>query len=268
MLITIEFTAEERAARSPASEKVTRAATALRTHGCVFLRDVLPAPFVAALRDAFLARQSDQLQAALRDEAGGVGHKRFQVPLDLSGPFNDPQLYANPFVLPILRAVLGEELVLGGCGTVTSLPGATDQHVHRDGPPLFNKVVNRMVPAHAVDLFVPLIELNEHTGSTRLFPDTHINTDLDPATATFVDPVIPVGSCLLIDYRLYHQGRANRSDQIRPLLYCVYHQPWFKDYKNHATTAFFRLSDAERAKIQPEHRGLFAWTEHYRGGLY
>jgi ectoine hydroxylase-related dioxygenase (phytanoyl-CoA dioxygenase family) len=164
--------------------------------------------------------------------------------------------------------VLGEEMVLGCAGTVTSLPGAQDQHVHRDGPPLFNKAVNRMAPAHAINFFVPLVELNENTGTTRLFPGTHTNTDLDPASAPFVDPIVPVGSCLLVDYRLYHQGRANRSEQVRPLLYCVYHQPWFKDYKNHAAAPFLRISEADYAAIPPEHRKLLVWTEHYRTGLY
>jgi ectoine hydroxylase-related dioxygenase (phytanoyl-CoA dioxygenase family) len=197
-----------------------------------------------------------------------AGNRRFQSPLDLSDGFNTPQLYANPFVLPILKAVLGDEMVLGACGAVTSLPGAQEQHVHRDGPPLFNKAVNRMAPAHGVNFFVPLVEFNEMTGTTRIFPGTQTDTDLDPKTAPQVDPIIPLGSCLLMDYRLFHQGRANRSEKVRPLLYFVYHQPWFKDYKNHGTVPFLKLSEANYAKIPPEHRKLLAWTEHYRTGLY
>lgn len=268
MLATIEYTPEERAANAPKPETTIRAATVLRAQGCVLLRGVFSSELIATLRYACSARHDSRLREDRTNGADEVGNKRFQIPLELSDPFNDPQLYANPFALPILRAVLGEDLILGCCGTVTSMPGAREQHVHRDGPPLFNQVVNRIAPAHAVNFFVPLIELNESTGSTRLFPETHINTDLDPTTAAFVDPVVPVGSCFLMDYRLYHQGRPNLSNQIRPLLYCVYHQPWFKDYKNHATRPFLKISDADYALVPSEHRRLLSWIEHYRDGLY
>lgn len=268
MLATLTFTTDETAAQAPCPETVTRGATALRSTGCLLLRDVFSPAFIATLREAFFARNAPLRRSEPPVGAGKVGNRRFQSPLDLSFPFDAPQLYANAFALPILRAVLGEEMILGCFGTVTSLPGAQDQHIHRDGPPLFNKAVNRMVPAHAINFFVPLVELNENTGTTRVFPGTHTNTDLEPAVAPFVDPVVPVGSCLLVDYRLYHQGCGNRSQEVRPLLYCVYHQPWFKDYKNHAAAPFLRISEADYAAIPVEHRKLLTWIEHYRTGLY
>ncbi len=268
MLTTLIFTSEELATRVLRPETVIQGAKALRTHGCVLLRDVFTPAVIGTLRDAVFARNEPLLRAQRPEISGEVGNRRFQSPLDISGPFASPEVFANPFALPILRAVIGEELILGACGTVTSLPGAKNQHIHRDCPPLFNKVVNRMVPTHAVNFFVPLVEFNESTGTTRLFPGTHIDTDVATADAAFIDPVIPVGSCLLMDGRLYHQGQANRSDLVRPLLYCVFQQPWFKDYKNHATLPFLRISDAEFTKIPPEHRSLLAWIEHYRAGLY
>ncbi len=268
MIPTIEFTAQEQAAQSLQADTVIRGVKALRLQGCLLLRDVFPTEFIDTLRAAHLARNESFFRSERPAESGEVGNKRFMGAVDLSPPFNTPRLYANPFVLPILQALFGEEMVLGCFGSVTSLPGAKNQHLHRDGPPLFNKAVNRSIPPYAVTLFVPLVEFNAQTGTTRLFPDTHINTDLDPATAPFVDPVVPIGSCFLSDYRLYHQGLANHSELIRPLLFSVFHQPWFKDYKNHASLPFLKISDAEYAKIPAEHRSLFSWIEHYRAGLY
>ncbi len=268
MLPTLTITPEQRAARTPPPEFVVHGATALRKHGCLLLHGVFSPEFIATLRDTALARNEPLQRAQNPHETGEVGNRRFMRPLDLAGPFVSPDLLANPFAFPILRAVVGEELVLGVCGTVTSLPGATEQHIHRDCPPLFNKVVNRMVPAHAVNLFVPLVEFNASTGTTRLFPGTHIDTDTAPADAAFIDPVIPVGSCLLVDGRLYHQGRPNRSDLERPLLFFIFQQPWFKDYKNHPRLPCLRISDAEYARLPEEHRRLLEWTEHYRHGLY
>ena len=267
MLTELKFTPEECMGALPPSEKLIAGAKALRIHGCVLLRDIFPPAFIATLKEEFLARNGDRLHSA-PGVSGKVGNRRFQTPVSISGPFNNAQLYANPLALPILRAVLGDELILGCFGAVTSLPGATEQHIHRDGPPLFNKVVNRIVPTHAVNLFVPLVEFNESTGTTRLYPGTHTDTDTPPEKAAFIDPVVPVGSCLLMDYRLYHQGRPNNSDLIRPLLYAVYQQPWFKDYKNHATVSFLKISDDDYLRIPTENRSLLAWTEHYRSGLY
>ncbi|HWZ95174.1 MAG TPA: phytanoyl-CoA dioxygenase family protein [Opitutaceae bacterium] len=268
MITELQFTIEERAAGGPSAETVAAGAKALRAHGCVLLRDVFAADFIAALREELLARHKSFPRQAAPAGSGEVGGKRFLTPLTISGPFHSAQLYANPLVRPILRAVLGPEMVLGALGTVTSLPGAPEQHAHRDGPPLFNQAINRMVTAHAIDLFIPLVEFNDRTGTTRLFPDTHLDLQADPATAAYVDPVIPIGACVLMDYRLFHQGRENRSELIRPLLFAVYHLPWFKDYNNYASTSFLKISDEDYARIPAEHRRLLAWTEHYRSGLY
>lgn len=52
------------------------------------------------------------------------------------------------------------------------------------------------------------------------------------------------------------------------MLFSAYHRPWFKDYRNHQSWPFLRLSEAEYARIPAEHRAMFSWVEHYRTGLY
>lgn len=264
----IAFTAEERATGVPHWDRVAAGATALRAQGCVLLRDVYSSDFIATLREAVFAQHRNLSKGAAPDEKGEVGGRRFLTPLAISGPFHAPEVYANPLALPILRAVLGDDMVLGAFNAVTSLPGAPIQHLHRDGPVLFNKAVNRLITAHAISFFVPLIEFNECTGTTRLYPGTHLDIDADLATASHIDPIVPVGSCLLLDFRLFHRGLENRSDQVRPLLTVIYQKPWFKDYKNHRSLSLLRISDEEYERIPVEHRNLLAWTEHYRGGLY
>lgn len=37
------------------------------------------------------------------------------------------------------------------------------------------------------------------------------------------------GSAVLFDYRTFHAGGANRSEERRPILYRVYGRPWFED---------------------------------------
>jgi hypothetical protein len=73
------------------------------------------------------------------------------------------------------------------------------------------------------------------------------------------DPVADVGDCLLVDYRLLHMGMANRSDNVRPILYNIYQRPWFRDSKNYAKQEPILISDDEYAKIPAQHRRLFSW---------
>lgn len=268
MLATITFTPEERKSEAPHPDTVRAAATAMRTFGYVLLHGAFAPEFIDTLCQAHLARHEGLASGERPTGAGEVGNKRYMTALDFSPPFNTSLLYANPLVLPILESVLGADLIIGAAGVVTSLPGAKEQHCHRDGSALFNEAVNRISPPHAIDFFIPLVEFNETTGTTRLFPRTHFANDAVLKETVGVEPVIPRGSCMLMDYRLFHQGLENRSERARPLLFYVFHKPWFKDYQNHRKGPFLRLSESEYAGMRPEHRRLFAWTEHYRTGLY
>jgi Phytanoyl-CoA dioxygenase (PhyH) len=264
----VQFTAAEREAQALAPATLADAVKQFTATGCLHLDGVFPVELVESWRAAFLARHGDFLAAEKFEGTKPVGHRRIQLPVEFSPPFSAPSLYAHPFILPILQALLGPRMFFGIFGSVTSLPGAEAQGFHRDNPLLFGDAINRFLPPYAINLFVPLIEFNDRTGTTRLFPGTHVRSGPEALGHAGVDPVVRVGSCLLMDYRLYHQGTANRSDTIRPMLFCAYHVPWFKDYVNHRAWPFLRIADADYAAIPAEHRAMFAWIEHYRGGLY
>lgn len=74
------------------------------------------------------------------------------------------------------------------------------------------------------------------------------------------DPTAPRGSCLLMDYRLTHQGRANRSDQVRPILTMIYHRPWFRDIVNYGKQDPVRMSEEAFAQVPGKFQSLFAWA--------
>lgn len=264
----LEFTSPEVVSRTLEADTLARATQLFASAGCLHIVDAFPVEFIQSLREAYLARYETYFREGRFDDAKQVGHRRIQIAVDLSLPFNSPALYANPLILPILKALLGNELYFGIFGSVTSLPGSEDQHFHRDNPLLFSESVNRFLPPYAINLFVPLIEFNETTGTTRLFPTTHVKSGREAVSCAGIEPLIRVGSCLLMDYRLYHQGTGNRSDTIRPMLFCAYHRPWYKDYVNHRAWPFLRLSDSEYQRIPEEHRPMFSWVEHYRQGLY
>ena len=202
--------------------------------GVLAIENAFAPEFIVSLKNAFLSDYARHLIDRATDETLKVGDKRIMVPVEIAGAFNTPQLYANAIVFPLVQGTLGAECVLGTFGAVTALPGADDQHIHRDHPFLFQEeAIDTAMPAYAVTVIVPLVDINEHHGTTRVWPGSHrVWSDDEAIQLPSEDPVAQFGSCILMDYRLFHQGTANRSEQMRPIFYLSYHRPWFKDCVN------------------------------------
>jgi ectoine hydroxylase-related dioxygenase (phytanoyl-CoA dioxygenase family) len=162
---------------------------------------------------------------------------------------------------PLFERLLGKDYILGSLGAVISLPGATLQQLHSDGGDLFddNMKSSITIPAYAITMGIPLIEMNTTTGTTRMFQKSHHALSSSVDRQKGIDPIIKTGSCVLFDYRLQHQGTPNVSDSIRPLLYNIYYRPWFRDSFNYSKQAHLLVSEEEATKIPAELHGLFKW---------
>lgn len=164
-----------------------------------------------------------------------VGDRRLHMPIRLTGPLLDPALWANPLLLGILSPILDQDFLLDNGALVTALPGAPAMRIHADHPSLFtNRMSDGALPCFAVSVGIPLVDLDEKTGTTELICGSigaYDEKDVDPASAT-VTPFVRRGGCFLLDYRLWHRGMANRSARPRPILYLTYARPWFIDIRN------------------------------------
>jgi len=81
------------------------------------------------------------------------------------------------------------------------------------------------LPATAITVGIPLLEMNEVHGTTALWPGSH--RDGGRLKEESINPIVREGSCMLWDFRLWHAGTPNRSALPRPLLYLTYCRPWF-----------------------------------------
>lgn len=203
----------------------------MRTEGCLTLDGVVNPGLIQRARQAFLERYARYLGDGEQPDALVVGRRRRMVTLRIEPPFDDAQFLANPRLLPIFKALLGEDCVLSSFGVVCSLPGANKQHVHRDGILFPGTPVDGLVPVFAITMAMPLLEMNEVNGTTALYPGSHLRTAQEPTGPTH-EPHVCEGGCILWDYRLAHAGTPNRSGMPRPLLYATYCRPWFLDYVN------------------------------------
>ena len=89
-------------------------------HGCLALE--------AAFPPTLLARCLAHHQAGLACEPGAwpeVGEGRTMLPLRVGGPFNAPELYAQPLLMRLLDRLLGPDFLIGSMTMVVARPGAT-----------------------------------------------------------------------------------------------------------------------------------------------
>jgi ectoine hydroxylase-related dioxygenase (phytanoyl-CoA dioxygenase family) len=213
-------------------------------HGYVILDNVVPPETIRSLHAEFLRDYKDQIRDKEADDSLEVGARRFMIPLRFSGGLGAPGIFGNPYVLALVRMILDGEAIIDAFGAILSLSGAEDQHIHHDGPILFSSEIARLLPAYALTFALPLIEMNDRSGTTAIWPGSHRrgkHEDQEP-----LRPVIPVGSCMLWDYRTFHSGTPNRSDQVRPMVYATYARRWYQDPVN------FRKETLQRLVFEPD----------------
>lgn len=227
--------------------------------GFLLIEKALNADLVGRLQQAFLSQYAAKDRSELERDNLRVGHERFQMTVDIAPPFDAPDIYANPVVLPILVRLLGPGLVLNSFGSVCAFPGSKAQHVHLDHPLLFEAVdVNRSMPPYAVTVVIPLVDIDDTVGPTAVWPGSH----REGQARVFPDhlalaPKPRMGDVFLMDYRLVHGGRANSSTRPRPILYLVYSRPWFRDAANFGKQRPILMSREALARVADAHKPLF-----------
>ena len=253
------------------SKTLQTGASLFLQHGFLVIKNAFERDFILKAHDHFLSSYADLFGDTSREATLKVGDKRIMIPVHLEGVFHSPDYYANPKVMPLLRYLLGDDLILNSLGSVVSLPGSDDQHVHRDHPNIYNswrgyrwseKQTRISMPPYAVTMGIPLVDLNEQTGNTRYWPGTHLSAvePEDLPTNSGVDLYTQIGACILFDYRIIHAGVANKSSAVRPLLYNVYAQPWFRDSKNYRTLDALPVTKAQIQSVPASLQPLFDWV--------
>lgn len=202
----------------------------MQTKGYILFESLLPRDLVAALRTAFMAR----LQAHIQQHPPNRGANRYQMHLPFIQPFNDPQIITSPFILPIVEALLGSDCICHYFASDTALPGSEYQATHWDIQPLFPETDQNIVPPYSLVLNIPLVNSHEENGPLEIWPNgTHLlhghSAIAEVAPLMHSEKVLmPAGSLLLRDSRMWHRGTPNRSDVARPNIALIYSRPWLK----------------------------------------
>ena len=226
---------------SPATANAGYAA--LRECGCVILRGVFSSGEGEALHREYLAQYGamdvQQMSAeALKPPPSHfieVGEARYDITARMKGAFAAPRLLANTLLHRFLTPLLGDAIRLNSFTVVASHPGAQLQHPHRDHGHLYPELPpDPPLPAHAINVAIPLIDVDIETGPTGFWLGSHKwpESYIPPPEAMTTVP-FQRGDCILVDYRTLHTGMPNRSTRVRPIVYMTYARTWFFDECNH-----------------------------------
>ncbi|HLH97366.1 MAG TPA: phytanoyl-CoA dioxygenase family protein [Xanthobacteraceae bacterium] len=228
---------------SPETESAAHAA--FDEHGCVLLRGAFPLATVEAMHNEFLGQFGTLDWTGMQRESEKpspnrflrVGGARYDITLRMTGAFGSPEVFANPALLKFLGPLLGEVIHLSNFTAVVSHPGASQQHTHRDHDHIFyNPGVGPALPTYAINVAVPLIDVDRRTGPTAVWLGSHrLAQGVTVGSETMTVAELKRGDLMLLDYRTLHAGLPNGSRQSRPIVYMVYARPWFFDHTNHIT---------------------------------
>ena len=259
---TIQPSAGELESNKWLPEQLALAIKLFHQHGVLLIHNVFDKSLIKACNIEFVAQYDRYFSERSQRDALRIGDKRFQISLVLQGSFNTPSLYANPFILALMQQLLGDEFALGCTVCATSLPGAKDQHWHKDHRSLFARDENETplrLPPFAITTMVPLVELDNKIGTTAVKKGSHLLSKPEAERVPAQFPMVPEGSCFLMDLRLSHRGLRNQTQTVRPILNMVYQRYWFSDSRNFQKHPPLQIPAAEYRKIPREHRRLFEW---------
>lgn len=225
----------------------TDGAREVLVRGYTVVHPMLGATLVESLRAALDAHLEAAWRGEVRERVEATGRNRWNVDVPLQRPFLDDAVLADPNVLAVVRQLLGPGVICRYYSSDTALPGSEDQPVHSDEGPLFPGAAVSLPPDSLV-LDIPLVDFTEDngpleiwTGATQLVPDVGVipkepaeggAQDLATPNQTLARALpserllLPAGSGLIRDARVWHRGTANRSKARRSMLAVIYSRPW------------------------------------------
>lgn len=223
---------EEMSSKTLKPETIQLAVEHVRVNGYVVFEEVLPK---AKLQDLYLNFMS-VFEAHISKNEWNRGKNRTQMFLPFIQPFIDPDVITNPFVLPIVYELLGENCACRYFASDTPLPGSEYQKVHSDLQALYPES-SIILPPTGIVLNIPLVDFRADNGPLEIWPGgTHLMPEnanrieslQSMAPVMYSEPVLmPAGSLLIRDIRMWHRGTPNQSDAARPNMALVYFRSWF-----------------------------------------
>jgi ectoine hydroxylase-related dioxygenase (phytanoyl-CoA dioxygenase family) len=219
-------------------ETLAQAVNQVRLNGFVVLENAVPLDLVDELRADFDRTVDELLRLdAQKTEVNTSPFRKNRIRMDLPfrAPYVHPQILTNPFALPIVEQIIGEDCRMFYFSVDAPMPGSDYQTVHGDYAPFYPDS-DVILPITGLVVNYPLVDVTEQNGPLEAWPNTHLtpeksySKDYVQQAAKALTPVrmlTPRGSLIIRDVRMWHRGTPNVSDQIRPNMALIYGRGWW-----------------------------------------
>ena len=235
----LRLSPRERSSGRLDAETVERACRHIALNGFVVLENAIATDIVDKVHDDWRELANHLLlNDRGKTSVGTTEFRKNRIRMDIPfrRPYTDAQFIANPFVVPIVERILGEDCRLFYYSADAPMPGSDYQVVHADYAPFFPES-DVVLPTAGLAVNFPLVDVTENNGPMEAWPNTHkmsekafaAKPELQEA-ARHVTParmLTPRGSVLIRDVRMWHRGTPNHSNQMRPNLALVYGRSWW-----------------------------------------
>ncbi|GES56920.1 phytanoyl-CoA dioxygenase family protein [Aspergillus terreus] len=237
----IELTPEELTSKSIGSHNLQKSLEALHRDGIVVLKNAVDPDHLDRL-NARMVPEAKQLYARTethRNFGPNTGNIQQEPVCEPEYIFED--VITNPFATSVIEGIIGPHPQLRFYSANTAFKATTRQPVHID----IDFDMPRMPFAFCVN--INLVDTSPKNGATEVWLGSHIDTDqrvLDHSVkhkqvkadllearrkiSPGIQPGLPKGSLVIRDFRLWHAGMPNQTDDPRVMLVTIQFANWYR----------------------------------------
>ncbi|KAJ9134629.1 Kanamycin B dioxygenase [Pleurostoma richardsiae] len=237
----IELTTEELQRRKMGSHNLQAAVEALHRDGMVVLKNAVDAAHLDKL-NARMVPEAQELfgrPSTHRNFGDSTGNIQQEPVLEETYVFED--VIANPWATDVIQCMLGPKPRLRFYSANTAFKATGRQPPHIDIDFEFPKV------PFGYCVNINLVDTSPENGATEVWLGSHVDTDrnvLDHSVkhkqikddlqeerrkiSPPIQPSLPKGSLIIRDFRLWHAGMPNKTDDPRVMLVTVQFPHWYR----------------------------------------
>lgn len=237
----IKLSQEELSSGVLSKETLEVAVEQVKVNGYVVFEKVLSDERISEMRESFNVLFDEYIER----KGYNTGTNRAQMFLPFTQPYISEDVIAHPIAMSVIDQILGEDCRCTYFASDTPMPGSDYQAVHCDMNSLFPDM-SVPLPAFSLVLNIPLVDTTEENGPLEIWPGgTHLHGDRavhDTLNGT-VNPhlhieraaehmhsekvLMPAGSIVIRDIRMWHRGTPNKSDSRRTNIALIYNKSWY-----------------------------------------
>ncbi|KAE8152763.1 hypothetical protein BDV25DRAFT_137570 [Aspergillus avenaceus] len=241
-LTMVVLTPEELESKTIGSHNLQKSLEALHRDGIVVLENAVSPDHLDRL-NARMVPEAKELYARTethRNFGPDTGNIQQEPVCEADYIFED--IIANPFATTVIEGMIGPHPHLRFYSANTAFKATGRQPVHID----IDFDMPRMPFAFCVN--INLVDTSPENGATEVWPGSHIDTDRNVLDHTVehkqvksdlleakrmisppVQPGLPKGSLIIRDFRLWHAGMPNRTDDPRVMLVTIQFANWYRN---------------------------------------